>query len=132
MNPNNYATLEECQRLKAAGIVLETEFYWCLTHHAAYPKWLFISKDDYPVRYKEYIPAPMWTEVWRELPEEIRYHSNSPVTCSLSMWKEDEEHVCGYYWHDYIQHITRSKNPTDALIDLLIWLKGEKNESRTA
>jgi hypothetical protein len=122
--------------LKVAGIVLETENYWNPVYARELGCFIKVAIADWMIRpYKlcdDSIPAPMWTEVWRELPEEIQCHSNSPVTCSLSMWKEDEEHVCGYYWHDYIQHITRSKNPTDALIDLLIWLKGEKNESRTA
>lgn len=55
------------------------------------------------------------TEVWRELPEK---HDGK----YLRVFKDE-----GKTWCDYGEYADRycNENPTDALIELLIWVKGE-------
>lgn len=112
MNPNNYATLEASKRLVEAEIVLETEAQWSIDHlvHRKKP-W---ASD---------IPAPSVAEVLRELPD-----SHGPST-TLILEKHNNEVIAGYFdWdeEDFIKPNFRSANPTDALIDLLIWVRGKE------
>lgn len=106
MNPNNYASLEASKRLVDAGIRLNTEAYYD-------PCYL-----GNPVDYITSLPAPSMAEVWRELPEASAYlHTNRETEA----WLEDEGDI-----------VPKSEsfaniNPTDALIDLLIWLRRDFN-----
>ena len=114
MNPLNYATLEASKRLIDAGIVLETESVWIDT---ITNRWMWVLKKDvkHYTPCREDIPAPSMAEVWRELPEwaTIRKIAGTPVC-----WVEDAPK----YGADPFARI----NPTDALIDLLIWVRSQK------
>ena len=71
-NPLNYGTLEACQRLQKAGIVLETDFYW-----VNFPRtgWGIVKKADAEfVDLPGTVPAPSMAEVWRELPDRTTIH----------------------------------------------------------
>ena len=118
MNPNNYASLEASNRLVKAGIVLETEALWV--------KWYFdtstnmnYSPFEWRLMYRsltqvdlEYIPAPSMAEVWRKLLD---------ITISIRLQKD------GLYFLFLADDTFESyrDNPTDALIDLLIWVRKE-------
>ena len=116
MNTQNYGFLAACQRLIEAGIVLETDFVWALNGTG----WHFFSRDwaTKMVVYYELIPAASMTEVWRELPEQ---HDDE----YLRVFKDGVKTFCGY--GEYADRWS-SENPTDALIDLLIWLKQQNRE----
>lgn len=115
MNPLNYATLEASKRLVDAGIVLETEKVWVQIPN------LYVTNPDgsSPLRwecrdkaygsYKDFIPAPSMAEVWRELPD----------TTQIILIKRGVFHVVHYASNA----IYTRKNPTDALIELLIHIK---------
>jgi len=105
MNEQNYASLEASQRLINAGIVLETENVWSLN-----VKWKLGRRDwvEHMETCFDIISAPSMAEVWRELPEQvIVYHGNTLTEA--------------YNTQKTISFV--NKNPTDALIDLLIWVK---------
>ena len=115
MNPLNYASLEASKRLVDNGIVLETEAVWHLQgDNETYFLQSQGSSAHLCVRWGDF-PAPCMAEVWRELP---------PQGCYLTANQ-------GYYyawieWTDFEGHGKSSEakensNPTDALIDLLIW-----------
>jgi hypothetical protein len=129
MNPNNYGTLEACQRLVKAGIVLETEAMWGFTEKKYASghvdiDWVLVPKTQ---RIPQTIPAPSMAEVWRELPNEagggeLRVSKNS-IIGDIHV-----EYVIPYYIEEPDIAIIEinNTNPTDALIDLLIWVKAQK------
>jgi hypothetical protein len=112
MNPDNYASLEASKRLVEAGIVLETERYFHIFDEEVH---------DYTAEQKKiwegevrrgnaspeaiFIPRPSMAEVWRELPYGASIQKL--MTCYARDHKENVEF--------------EADNPTDALIDLLIW-----------
>ena len=109
MNTQNYASLEASKRLHEAGIVLETDFYWARDSNG----WYLRTYGTYEREVLESIPAPSMTEVLKELPNNTAFLKNKIYYASTggkdSVYKE------------FI-----STNPTDALIDLLIWTRKEK------
>lgn len=109
MNPNNYASLEASKRLVDAGIVLETEAVWS----RGGGEWHLAQNSD-SILLLPKIPAPTMAEVWRELPEHstIRKYNKE-----YWVWIADGTGASGVY---------RKINPTDALIDLLIWVRKEQ------
>jgi hypothetical protein len=135
VNPLNHATLEASQRLHAKGIVLETEAVWChySTDKFSHPnKWSLgyrglvesdPRKDDRP-----FIPAPSMAEVWRELPEMIPYcHKVYWLTLIKGSKASIADYVCTDGSSLFIAKGLKAyenTNPTDALIDLLIHIKG--------
>lgn len=136
MNEQNYASLEACQRLVKAGIVLETEAAWILLPNlyvtladGSSPKfWQLISKDNPAYRvglHRDYetIPAPSMAEVWRELPK--RHRAKNFGLCPLIMLAGDNDETIVCYGSASLAQIVND-NPTDALIDLLIWVRKEK------
>ena len=112
MNPNNYASVKASKRLVEAGIVLQTDHYWASIDMKHWDLCFIPHK----VGFKEY-PAPSMAEVWRELPH------NSV----LSMGGDGESWVQVDYDDPQktLESVHRSFNPTNALIDLLIWLRKE-------
>jgi hypothetical protein len=107
MNPINYGSLEACKRLIEKGIVLETEAHW-VENDRGLPELCW--SGCYYYEGPEY-PAPSMAEVWRELPEgSTLYHSGYISRSYMANPKKG-----GSY--------NRNANPTDALIDLLIWVK---------
>jgi hypothetical protein len=128
MNTNNHATLEACQRLHDAGIVLEADFYFkdfdgeiSFVSRKVRDIWLaeVARGDASPLAV--FIPAPSMPEVWRELPEGINGDD-------LDMWKAGGLTNVTYLGANLnlSRFVARNTNPTDALIDLLIWVKAQK------
>ena len=109
MNTQNVGNFEACKRLVEAGIVLETDFYWARDSNG----WYLRTYVTYEREVLESIPAPSMTEVLKELPNNTAFLKNKIYYASTggkdSVYKE------------FI-----STNPTDALIDLLIWTRKEK------
>ena len=111
MNKNNYATLEAAQRLYDAGIVFETDTIYGPRGDLLYKALVECGTGD--------IPAPSMAEVWRELP----FQSYIKQMGDLSLaWICDDDDETKTLESGFIQ----STNPTDALIDLLIWVKAQK------
>ena len=119
MNEANYASLEASKRLVDAGIVLETERYFHIFDEEVH---------DYTAEQKKiwegevrrgnaspeaiFIPRPSMAEVWRELPYAATIYKGPRYN---SAWIE----------HGMDNTEIYKNNPTDALIDLLIWVKKE-------
>jgi hypothetical protein len=126
MSELNTASHEASKKLVDNEIMLETGAVWV--------KWYFdgsILSDRNPyewrLQYKaltqtdfESIPAPCFTEVWMELPW---YVLRDDVNCQLQIEKYNT-FTSAYY--DGTGPNYTSENPTDALIDLLIWVKGQE------
>ena len=115
MDLNNYASLEASKRLVDNGIVLETERYW-LKENSGWRLWLHSGGlQDHYLKYGDLcVPAPSMAEAWRELPigSLITKCRNGEIT-----------HLSGFG-----EYSIANTNPTDALIDLLIWLIWARKE----
>ena len=133
MNEANHGSLPACQRLHAAGIVLETEVYWEEIQHwkedAINPnnpllaQWrLCYGKNKQRESNPQY-PAPSMAEVARELlnrlgdKKYIRFGLDSKTgyfaDIAYTDWKESTK-----------------ANITDCLIDLLIFVEQRKEERK--
>lgn len=106
MNNLNYASFEASKKLHDAGIVLETDYYWCLDNSVG---WYLRDESTFAFDVHTSIPAPCFTEVWtvcKKQPDGItKAYTDEPFSNLKVMF---------------------NTNPTDALIELLIWAKGEK------
>ena len=111
MDERNVGTLEACQRLVKAGIVLETDFYWAEFINSG---WQLITGMYGKTGYLHIVPAPSMAEVWRELPN---------ISVSIRSSKK-ETHV----WLEEDCYDEFNTNPTDALIDLLVWVTEQRKE----
>ena len=126
MNPNNYASLEASKRLVEAGIVLETEAGWYKIYRPGCHSFDMVLslRSGNEKFYGDNFPAPSMTEVWRELPCWLEGYRSLMITKSAG-----DELVCGYQKGLAVRDpMRRSINPTDALIDLLIWVRKEKGK----
>jgi hypothetical protein len=129
MNLDNYATLEACQRLLDAGIVLETDAWWILGFDGKYSL-VHCATDVMRAVVKDRpgsVPAPSIAEVWRELPEsqtikDITYHKTMQVVKGVT--------YAYYELRGYTTRTIENTNPTDALIDLLIWTVRQRKEKK--
>lgn len=121
MNPLNYCTLEAAQRLVDAGIVLETDMCWYFVNN----KWfLETSGRDYEGNIS--IPAACFAEVWRELPCGTAAIHTFSMRGGHETLVTIDERTKGFSGVTYIPQIFKH-NPTDAAIELLIWVvKGKK------
>jgi len=125
MNPLNYGSLEASKRLVEAGIVLETEAVRERHRWPGGERWILVSRG---IALNKTIPAPSMAEVWRELPNVIEdggvnYYFGTYATPFKGLY------MYGYYnlqLRIFIYKITDKRNPTDALIDLLIRVRKEK------
>lgn len=154
MNEQNYASLEASKRLAEAGIVLETDMYWrCFPagpdsfggHEAGFELVTKAEKlsltrtvgfdpdqevDGFGVIY---YPAPSMAEVWRELPKSINW--NGLILEKVLCQREDSDnHFASYCWEPIggyceAKALFKSKNPADALIDLLIFVRKEADHA---
>ena len=106
MNQLNYASLEASKRLVSAGIVLKTEAYWIRVANS--PMMLVDNRHGAD----EYYPAPSMTEVLEELPNNTAFLKNKVYYASVGGSDNEYKEFVG-------------ANPTDALIDLLIWVRKE-------
>jgi len=109
MNNLNYASREASQRLVDVGIVLETECYW--------DQWQICQRDCFTSRHV--LSAHSMAEVWREL----RSRGFAPCSDGDNWWLCDDN-------ADEISPETSNTNPTDALIELLIWVRKEADDGR--
>ena len=116
MNERNVASFESSKKLVDNGIVLDTECYWCRLHD--WDKYE-LKSADYASFCDDSYPAPCFTEVWRELP--FQSYIKMLDDGSSIAWICDEE-------RDLISHECWSTNPTDALIELLVWVKQQNRE----
>ena len=120
MNPNNYASLEASKRLVDAGIVLETEAVWATDGL----DWVLMSRNRCG-SWTQVIPGPSMVEVWRELPATV---PDRGLYVPMKLRKAGDGKTWGSYFRDgsqIIDSIKADTNPTDALIDLLIWVRKE-------
>jgi len=122
MNELNYASFEASKRLVDAGIVLETDFYWARDSNG----WYLRTYGTYEREVLESIPAPSMAEVWRELPETIDEYD---LTCEKIF---NGGMQAGYTTYDVSglrwKVLLNAANPTDAMIDLLIWVRKASHE----
>ena len=119
MNERNVASFESSKKLVDNGIVLDTECYWCRLHD--WDKYE-LKSADYASFCDDSYPAPCFTEVWRELPEKDRDGKRK------TMMTVEGLTIVGYTTgrSGFDQNCFSAKNPTDALIKLLIWVRKEK------
>ncbi len=110
MNEMNYGSLEACKRLVDAGIMLETECKW-YHHTLARTEGIWKLENIVTRFYNDAVPAPSMAEIWRELPGKTLLR----IATMTWAWIDGED--------GSTQH---NANPTDALIDLLIYVKEEK------
>ena len=130
MNPLNCGSLEACQRLQAAGIVLKTDYKWSKTIYSDYE---LCNRDAHLHAIEIHsFPAPSMAEVWRELP--VYFEVDQCFQPNLVKVADDSK---GMMYSAFYSHIDnkrpvpacyQSSNPTDALIDLLIWVGQRKEE----
>lgn len=123
MNLKNYCTLEYAQKLVEHGIVLETDAVWAsdltgghvLVNNA--PDWVDV------------IPAPCFQDVWNELPESFEHEGERAWLCVTKSRKDNNTTYCSYYLSNDRAVCSSKKhnaNPTNAAIDLLIFVKENK------
>jgi hypothetical protein len=122
LNPENYGTLEACQALEKAGIVMETEklwfFYWGEWH----------DKPAEICRPIKTLPRPMWTEVWRELPMQLEHDKRNFFLMITQCFENTVAEYASSWEHIRSLIIVKNTNPTDALIYLCIWLEKREGE----
>ena len=127
MDQNNYGSREACQRLVDAEIVLETDFVWVdiPLQKKPFNNWVLISNEEYRKVFNTCAsyPALSMSEVWRELPDT---YSSREIAYLRIAKLENGDTVCGYLSYKEPLQIYQNINPTDALIDLLIWVRKEK------
>ena len=123
MNPLNYASLEASKRLVEAGIVLETEAGWYKIFRPGCHSFDMVlsMRSGNEKFYGDNYPAPSMAEVWRELPETIDEYD---LTCEKIF---NGGMQAGYTTYDVSglrwKVSLNAANPTDAMIDLLIWVR---------
>jgi len=125
MNNLNYASFEASKRLVDAGIVLETEKYFEIPYEEDSKTFCQVNNNGTDaavlpakIRRSIKIPRPCFTEVWRELP--FQSYIKKLDDGSTLVWICDDDTDGKYIESNMIANT----NPTDALIDLLVWLKG--------
>jgi hypothetical protein len=129
VNKLDYGSLEACKRLRDAEIVVETDFYHVVWHNTHFPieskEW--VSSCGNVVGENDFIayPALSMAEAWRILPWKTTI---SGCVCYRTLYQEREDMcIAAYYWQGVPLMTCRNINPTDALIDLKIWIeKGEE------
>jgi hypothetical protein len=115
MNPNNYCTLEAAKRLVEAGIVIDTDFYHVKHLSGGYWQQSIRSKNELlniPIEnVAEVLPAPSMAEVWRELPDSVQLFKDPIIKQTVARLFNSSTFA--------------GTNTTDALIELLIWVRRE-------
>jgi hypothetical protein len=118
MNKDNYGSVDACKRLIDAGVVLTTDVVWASKDGCEFQ--LILTEDVGKIGGLTIIPAVNLAEVWRELPESVKWND---MWHHLTVEKLGDETSCYYRTNGKVSNNT---NPTDALIDLLIWVKAQK------
>ena len=116
MNPLNYASLPASQRLQSSGIVIETEAGWYKIFRPGCHSFDMVlsMRSGNEKFYGDNYPAPSMAEVWRELPDSFIEKRTDHYYCSIALLSAP---------------IFPDENPTDALINLLIWTRKEANHA---
>jgi len=129
LNPDNYGSLEACEKLFKAGIVMETEKVWIYARHIPLKRsdfcWRLFNRDSLmAIEATEQkpsciIPAPSMAEVWRELPkgDDLLSLIASWMAAITGMLPNDQE---------LKRLIVGLINDIDKTIDLLIWVSQRK------
>uniref|UniRef100_A0A6M3JLE5 Uncharacterized protein n=1 Tax=viral metagenome TaxID=1070528 RepID=A0A6M3JLE5_9ZZZZ len=123
MNALNYASIEASRRLVDNGIVLDTEVFRYKDPGEEQTNGDFIGEKDWELHRKylfhprgmQNYPAPSMAEVWRELPPGTELHKHHSYSDALHFADSDNA--------DSEYPSCNSINPTDALINLLIWVR---------
>ena len=117
MNELDHASLEASKKLVDAGIVLETEKYFEIPYEEDSDTFCQVNNNGTDaavlpakIRRSIKIPRPCFTEVWRELPHNTWLRKD--YIGRTNIMNED---------NSFIRY---NINPTDALIELLIHIKG--------
>jgi hypothetical protein len=119
MNPDNYCTLEAAQRLDAAGIRLETDCFYDRDSH------VLLDKEHFDMSVGA-LPAPCFAEVWRELPS---YYKEFKQELVFEKHETVSRGGIAYaYYNCAASPVMRNLNPTDAAIDLLIWVREKEGK----
>ena len=105
MNTQNYASLEASKRLHDADIILETDAVWEEKEGQ--------TRLNLKANCPDGFPAPSMTEVLEELPNNTAFLKNKVYYASVGGSDNEYKEFVG-------------ANPTDALINLLIWVRKEK------
>ena len=121
-NNLNYATLEASKKLHDAGIILETDYKWFCRNNT----WKLVDICYYLPLGAPHIPAPCFTEVWRELPADVEVDGEKYNLCAHKIGGVN----CAEYVSDLPETIGSAygANMADNLIDLLIWVKEEEGK----
>jgi hypothetical protein len=128
MNPNNYASLEASKRLVETGIVIETEAGWYKIFRPGCHSFDMVlsMRSGNEKFYGDNYPAPSMAEVWRELPDIIKTdHGLSFLSIRKVVSHADDLTYINAEYDQSPNSFVRNDNPTDALIDLLIWVRKE-------
>ena len=107
MNELNYASLEASKKLHDAGIILETDAVW----EGKEGQTRLNLKANCP----DGFPAPSMAEVLEELPNNTAFLKNKVYYASVGGSDNEYKEFVG-------------ANPTDALIDLLIFVKQQQQK----
>lgn len=118
MNKANYGSVEACQRLLSANILLVTDMVWA-AKDGCEPQ-LIPTEDVGKIGGLTIIPAVNFAEVWRELPE----------TDELMDIVRQYAEVTAEFWQvlliqRYVFNLLRDVNK---MIDLLIWITEKKRK----
>ncbi|RPH75916.1 hypothetical protein EHM76_00580, partial [bacterium] len=116
MNKENYGSVEACQRLLKANILLVTDMVWATKDGCEFQ--LIPTEDVGKIGGLTIIPAVGLAEVWRELPDGTDLTKDTKFTYGLVCMGKMRGGDCD----------TKNENPTDALIDLLIWVTAQRKE----
>lgn len=107
MNELDHASLEASKKLVDSGIITKTDAAW---YQDVLECWNLLPISDYDDDlFSRRIPAPSMEEVWRALPDGVSLYKTNGKT--IVRYKEGQ-----------IPELFSS--PTDALIEILVWVKG--------
>lgn len=122
MKYENWASPDVCQKLKAAGITINTDFYWFAKGDGTWS----VEMRDYFTDNNVLFAVSM-AELWRELPVQL---SHNILLYEPRIDKFEELTYCYYHWFGEILSGSgvAKENPADALAELLIFVKGQMNE----
>jgi len=118
MNELNYASLEASKKLVENGIVLdEVDFMW---FERETDDWILIPSDHVSIKAFQdghAYPAPCFTDIWRNLPERIKCNRKQKAL-HFEKWRGESY---ASYENNYL---CKSANPINAMIHLLVLVKG--------
>lgn len=124
MNHENYCTLEAAKRLADVGISIDTEFYHVPLAGGRYS----VTQPETAQEWEEAIPAPSMAEVWRELPAIYLYEGDKTRLYLSKNFKGDNFVEYAIDTYAVCESVHKNTSPTDALIDLLIWVRKETKD----